>query len=114
MNKERDLRTFSQRVETRFISPSEKMELNETARENLATIVRKINKNLDLIIQCLTVKIPERQIPFVKVNLAERVSNNQLRVIFADKNEDLDEELPEYVNIITPAIKYHQSIQSNS
>ena len=107
MNKERDLCTFSRRVETRYISLSGKMVLNETIKENLAMIVRKINKNLDLLVQSLMIKIPERQIPFVKVNLAERVSNNQLRVIFADKNEDLDEELPEYVNLndITHLIK---------
>lgn len=99
MRKTKDLRTFSKRIETRYIALSDKMELNPKTRDNLIEIVKKINRNLDLIIQSLLVKIPDRQIPFLKVNLGEKVSNNQLRLLFADKNDDIDEEIPEYINI---------------
>ncbi len=108
LRKIRDLRTFSNRVESRYITLSDKMLLNESQKENLVNVVKRINKNLDLIIQDLLIRIPNRQIPFVKVIASEKVSNNKLRLLFADKNEDIDETLPKYINIdnLTHLIKF--------
>ena len=124
MRKTKDLRAFSNRVEHRYISLSTKMNINPTVKENLLNITQRVNKNLDIIIQTLLIKIPELQIPFIKVVLGEKLSNNQLRLLVADHNDDVDEKLPEFINIddlshlikfrITPGQKQIILSQENS
>lgn len=46
MRKTKDLRTFSKRVETRYIALSDKMELNPKTKDNLIEIVKKLIKTL--------------------------------------------------------------------
>lgn len=124
MRKTRDLRTFSKRVETRYIALSDKIDINEATKSKLLNVVKRINKNLDLYIQELSLKIPERQIPFIKVNLGERASNNRLRILVGAENDSIDEKLPKYINIkkishlikfkITPGYKQIILSQENS
>lgn len=99
LRKTRDLRTFSKRVETRYISLSTKMEWNPDIKNYFLKITKRINENLDIIIQSLIMKIPDRQIPFVKIVLGEEVSNNKLRLLVADCKDSIDEPLPQFINI---------------
>ena len=124
MRKNRDLRTFSKRVETRYIALSEKTEINESTKEKLSSVIKKINKNLDLYIQELSLKILDRQIPFIKVNLGEKTPENRLRILVGSESDDLDERLPRYINLdeishlikfrITPGYKQVILSQENS
>lgn len=93
MRKEKDLSNFSKFIEKRYI-----LVLGEWKQEKAKyeQIQNKINNQLALIIQELSLKLTDRQIPFAKVEFVERVTNDKLRVMVFDKtNEDIE---PQYIN----------------
>lgn len=84
-----DLRTFSKYEETRYIFVPDLCELNRNKYEK---IQKEINETLDLYIQNLSLRITDRQIPFIKVNFAtsEEVLDNQyLRVLILDNENGI-------------------------
>ena len=84
-----DLRTFSKYEQTRYIFVPD---LCESNRHKYEKIQREINKTLDLNIQKLSLLIPDRQIPFIKVNFAtreEELDNQNLRILILDNENGI-------------------------
>ncbi len=81
-----DLRTFCKHEITRLIFVPDLCESNRIKYEK---IQKEINNTLDLNIQKLSLLIPDRQIPFIKINFAtreEELDNKYLRILILDNN----------------------------
>lgn len=84
-----DLRTFSKYEITRYIYVPD---LCESNRKKYEKMQKEINKSLDLNIQKLSLLIPDRQIPFIKVNFAtreEEKDNKFLRILVLDNENGI-------------------------
>lgn len=86
MRKIMDLRTFSKNVETRYIHIPHLCDNNRLYYEN---IQRNINNLLDMYIQKLSMLIPDRQIPFIKVNFCSKDEEGNLRILILEGNDGI-------------------------
>lgn len=93
MHKTMDLSNFSKLEEKRYILVLGDWKKND---EDLRMLQNRINKQLALIIQELSIRIPERQIPFAKVEFVREETNERLRIIVFDKENDSQK--PEIIN----------------
>lgn len=84
MRKVMDLRTFSKNEEIRYIFVPN---LFQESSEYFKNIQRNINKYLDMCIQKLNMLIPDRQIPFIKVNFCSKDDDGNLRILILDGHD---------------------------